>query len=125
MSKLNKTNEDYWQEELNKALINEGITEKQFFKFMKGKIRKFPIRAEEFVWGVFPITNKEGILVDIRMVVPTIYDEKSLCINIHEYTHAYEVYSSLGEVYVWNIEESEKKAREAEKRYLKNKNKIQ
>lgn len=110
-----------WQAELNKALNEEGIIDQQFYNFMKGKISKFPLKVEEFGWGVFPITNKEGVLVDIRMVVPIVYDEQSLCVNLHEYTHAYETYFCLGKVYVWHIEESEQKARDAEKRYLKNK----
>ncbi len=120
---MEKVNTEYWQTELNKALNEEGIIDQQFYDFMKGKIKRLPLGIEEFDWGVFPITNKEGILVDIRMVVPTIYDVKSLCVNLHEYTHAYEVYFCLGKVYVWNIQESEQKACDTEKRYLKSLNK--
>lgn len=116
-------NKENWKIELNKALAEEGIIDNQFHKFMEGKITKLPLKVEEFGWAVFPITNKDGILTDIRMVVPIIYDEKSLCVNIHEYTHAYEVYFSLGKKYIWNVEESEQKAQDAEKRYLKRKNK--
>lgn len=119
---METTKKEYWQAELTKALNAEGIINQHFFDFMKGKIKILPLPVEEFGWGVFPKTNKEGILVDIRMVVPAIYDVKSLCVNIHEYTHAYEMYFCLGEKYVWNVEESEQKARDAEKRYLKSRN---
>ncbi len=120
---MEKVNKEYWQAELNRALKKEGIIDQHFYDFMKGKIKSLPLKVEEFGWGVFPIINKESILVDIRMVVPTIYDVKSLCVNLHEYTHAYEVYFCLGKVYVWNTQESEEKARDAEKRYLKSLNK--
>lgn len=120
---MEKGTREYWQIEFKKALNAEGIINQQFFDFMKGKIKILPLPVEEFGWGVFPKTDKEGILVDIRMVVPMIYDEKSLCVNLHEYTHAYEMYFCLGEIYVWNVQESEQKACAAEKRYLKSLNK--
>ncbi len=107
-----------WKQELAIALKNEQITNLRFFEFMKGKIKKVPFLVEDFGWGVFPIINENGILEDIRMIVPVIYDIKSLCVNLHEYTHAYELFSSLGKVYEWHVEESEQKARSAEKRYL-------
>lgn len=116
-----KANIEYWQAELSKALNEEGIIDQQFYDFMKGRIKSLPLKVEEFGWGVFPITNKEGILVDIKMVVPTIYDVKSLCVNLHEYTHAYKTYSCLGKVHVLNIQESEQEACDAEKRYLNKK----
>lgn len=111
-------NEDYWNKELNSALEDENITNPSFFEFMRGKIKTLALPADEFGWGVFPLIDDDGIVYDIRMVVPVINDTKTLCINIHEYTHAYEVYESLGEVYVWHEEISEQKAREAEQRYL-------
>lgn len=114
---------DYWQNELIKALVKENITDDNFFNFLKRKIKSYPLKVEDFGWGVFPIINDKGILTDIRIIVPIIYDIKSLCVNIHEYVHAYETYLCLGKVYVWHIEESEQKARDAEKRYLKSLNK--
>lgn len=111
-------NEEYWQDELKSFLKEEGIENPDFYSFMNGKIKRYPLQVEDFGWGVFPITNDDGILIDIRMIIPVIYDQKSLCVNIHEYTHAYEVFSHLGKVYEWNVEESEQNARGAEKRYL-------
>ncbi len=113
----------FWEEELNIALIHEQITNPDFFLFMKGKIKRIPFLVHEFGWGVFPIIDENGILKDIRMIVPVIYDIKSLCVNLHEYTHAYELYSYLEKHYEWHIEESEHKARSAEKRYLLSLNK--
>lgn len=122
MNNMEELDVKYWQEEFDKALKTEGIVDEYFFDFMKGKIKRISLKAEEFGWGVFPITDEAGILYDIRMIVPTIYDVKSLCVNIHEYTHAYEVYLELGKIYVWNVEESEQRAKAAEKRYLKSLN---
>ena len=115
---IEKENTNYWQNELIKGLTLEGITDKNFFDFMKGKIKKLPLNVDDFGWGVFPIIRQDGVLNDIRMVVPVIYNVKSLCVNIHEYVHAYEMYFDLGEIYKWHIKESEQKACEAEKRYL-------
>ena len=116
---LDKTNIKDWQKELNAVLEEEGIKNQEFFTFMKGKIKRLPLSVEDFEWGVFPMIGENGTLIDIRMVIPIIYDVKSLCVNIHEYTHAYEVYSYLGRTYEWHTEESEQKDCDAEKRYLK------
>ncbi len=109
---------DYWNNELYSFLKDEGITNQKFYDFMKGKIKRYPLKVQDFGWGVFPLIDEKGILTDIRMIVPIIYDVKSLCVNIHEYVHAYEVYLELGKIYIWNVQRSEEKAKEAEKRYL-------
>ncbi len=85
---------------------------------MRGKIKRLPLQINDFGWGVFPRLNTDNILQDIRMVVPVVRDIETLCVNIHEYVHAYEMYTCLGEVYEWHIEESEEKAKAAEKRFL-------
>lgn len=118
---MEKASTEYWQKRLHDFLKEEKMEEPEFHNFMNGKIKRLPLLVEEFGWGVFPLTDEEGILVDIRMIVPMIYDEKSLCVNIHEYVHAYEAYSRLGRVYKWHIEESEQNACNAEKRYLNRK----
>ena len=115
---MDEINKEYWQNELKCALEREGITDPNFFAFLKGKVRSYNVKVEDFNWAVFPRIDVNGVLTDISMVVPTVYDMKSLCVNIHEYTHAYELYFCLGEVYVWHVEESEAKAREAEHRLL-------
>ena len=115
---MDEINEKYWQNELNCALEREKITDPNFHEFLKNKIKKLPLKVEDFGWGVFPILDDNGILIDIKMVIPIIYDIKSLCVNIHEYTHAYEMYFYLGEKYEWHISESEEKAKDAERRLL-------
>lgn len=115
------SNEEYWNNELNNALAEEKIIYPEFFQFMEGKIKRLALSADDFGWGVFPLINDEGVAYDIRMVVPVITDTKTLCINLHEYVHAYEVYESLGKVYEWHEEESERKAVAAEERYLSKK----
>lgn len=118
---MDKMNREHWEKELEDFLKADGITDQKFYDFVRKKVTRLPLQVEDFGWGVFPITDKNGVLTDIRMVVPIIYDEKSLCVNIHEYTHAYEVYTYLGSIYEWHIEESEEKAKSAEKRYLNKK----
>lgn len=115
-------NSKYWEKKLREFLEIDGISDIEFFNYMAQRTTRLPLTVEEFGWGVFPIEDNNGILIDIRMVVPNIYDEKSLCVNIHEYTHAYELYSCLGSIFQWDIKASEEKAISAEKRYLNIKN---
>ena len=83
---MDDINKKYWQNELKCALERDGITDPNFFAFLKGKIRSYNVKVEDFNWAVFPRIDANGILTDISMIVPTIYDMKSLCVNIHEYT---------------------------------------
>ncbi len=90
-----------------------------FWKFIKEKIHRYPKLVNEFPWGCFPITDKNNILIDIRVVVPDAIDEQTLLVNIHELTHAYELYGLMGQKCVYQEKESEELAREKEELYLK------
>lgn len=59
-----------------------------FFNYLEEENRDFI--------GCYFATNKRKILEDIILCVPYITDEKTLIINIHEYTHALLYYKYLG-----------------------------
>lgn len=118
---MDNIDSEFWKKELSNALKDEKMDSVEFLTFMEGKIKRLALSVDEFGWGVFPILDEQGVVRDIRMVVPIIYDDRSLCVNIHEFTHAYEVFLSLGSVYEWNVDESERRAKESENRYLSKK----
>ena len=82
----------------------------EFFQFMQGKIQV--IDNLDLTWyGVFPLVSVEGILQDIRMLVPSIdlTKKKTVLINIHEFMHAYELYQVLNQPYQASREELRKR----------------
>lgn len=56
--------------------------------------------------GIWTKYDENGVLVDIRMLVPEIVDELTLRINLHKYKHAYEYYQKIGTPYKGDIEKS-------------------
>ncbi len=46
-------------------------------------------------------------------------DEKTMCINIHEFMHAYQIYLRLETLYDIDVEKSEEEAKRKEAEYLK------
>lgn len=98
----------------------ENLYSEEFFDFLKHKVKKIPSTGDASWYGCFPQVE-DGILKDIRLLVPEITDEKSLLINIHEYAHALELYNELGSIYIERRVDRENKAQELEKKYIKNK----
>lgn len=96
-----------------------GIYNEEMFEFLRGKVFRYAVSNNDFSWGVFPKLDSEGKIVDIRVLVPKISDTKSFLINVHEFTHAYELYNELGTIYVEDRENREKRACENEKLILK------
>ena len=96
------------------------IYNEKFFKFMDNKIVLLPSDSDIFWYGCHPII-KENIIKDIRLVVPEIKTEKDLLINIHEFTHAIELYNELETPYEDRREKREQKAKTMEKTYLNQK----
>ncbi len=107
-----------WQSQFEKALEQENMTEEEFFQFLEGKVKRYNLPWDGFPWGCFPQLDQAGRIEDIRILVPTIVDRKTLLVNLHEYVHAYELFQELGTTYIERREEREEKARMAEKRYL-------
>ena len=87
------------QEFLN-ILVNLEIGNQEFFQFLEGKVKRYPIK--EFGWGCFPILDEDNKIVDMRILVPDFLDELCIRINIHEYAHAFELFNELGQVYIEN-----------------------
>ena len=101
-----------------------GIYDEEFISFLDGKVHRFPTYKETIGWGVFPKLDSKGRIIDFRILVPIIRDEKSLLINIHEYVHAYDWYQRLNEFDdISKDEEFEKRARNAEKLILERRKK--
>ena len=85
---------------------------------MRTRTKRLNAKIETGIWGTFTKNDSQGNLINIRIIVPEIVDEKTLLINIHEYAHAYELYQELGTKYKPNIDQSEAYAVSKEKEYL-------
>ena len=96
-----------------------GIYDSSFFDFINPRVSYFPYTEDFCPWACFPIFDPDNILVDIKIIVPNIVDQKTLLINIHEFYHAYELYSELGLIYQENLDIREKNAKDIEVKYLK------
>ena len=112
--------EEPFKNELKEFFKFQNLYSEEFFDFMKDKVKVLSKRVNKEWFGCFPVINN-NILTDIRLLVPKIENEKDLLINIHEYYHALELFNELGTVYESKTEEREKRARELEKIYIKNK----
>lgn len=113
-------NGDFMNYELITFLTKQNLYNEDFERFMEGKIIVVPNTTEIFWYGCFPIIEDNN-LKDIRLLVPEIETETDLLINIHEFTHAIELYEELNTPYIERREERENKAKTMEKLYLKNK----
>lgn len=106
---------------LKKFFIEEGFSCYDFFDFIEDKIVVLPSNSEIFWYGCHPILNDEGILIDIRVVVPEIVNLEDMVINVHEFMHAIELYDELGTVYEEKRDIREGNAKVIEKIFLRNK----
>ena len=106
-------------DEIENFFKKENIYEENFFKYIKGKVYQFPSNTPLEWFGCFPILDDNDILVDIKVVVPKIENEKNILVNLHEFFHAYELYHELGSKYVEKTEERELSAKKFEKKYTK------
>lgn len=105
------------EEEFQNILLQLNIGNTEFFEFIKGKIKRYPVK--DFGWGCFPILDMDNKIVDMHILVPDFLDELCIRINIHEYAHAFEIYNELGEVYIENRAVRENNAREKELEFLR------
>lgn len=108
------------ENEIEDFFIEQGLYDEKFFDFIKTRVKQLPYDAGLEWFGCFPIL-KDGILNDIRLLVPEIKNEQNILVNIHEYTHAIELFNELGKEYIERREERENKAIEMEKIYKKKK----
>ncbi len=111
--------EFYEEITLKKALSLVDIKDQYFLNYMKTHTKKYNIPEETGIWGCFITKDDDNLIQEVKIIVPNIINEKTLLINIHEYTHAYEIYKRLGTIYDFNDIEEEQKARNNEDLYLK------
>lgn len=104
--------------ELQKILSCLNIGSKSFWEYIIPRTKIYPLDVQDFPWACFPKLNNDNILINIRVLVPVIKDEATLLVNIHEFTHAYELYENLGLKYIEDINKSEFIAVSKEKEYL-------
>lgn len=110
-------NRFYLKLEFNDVLKNEGMDDKAFLGYLKNRTKVVPNTFGKEYYGCFPRVNN-GILVDINLLVPEMENKKDLLINIHEYTHAFDLYQQLNCPYVEDIKGLEEHAKVLEKKYL-------
>lgn len=112
--------ENFYEElTLIKALNEVNINDKSFLKYMRQNCKKYNLPKETGLWGCFINKDQNDIITGVRIIVPNIINTDTLLINIHEYTHAYEIYKRIGEKDNLNQEQEETKARQNEALYLK------
>lgn len=91
---------------LNFDNIKEFLNYSQdFWNFVTPKIRMVDsrIKENEILYVTLISSDCNGLLQDIRVIVPEIVDLKTACINIHEFKHAYDLYLQMGK----RVDESE------------------
>lgn len=103
---------------LKQQLLDLEICHDEFWEYMRTRTKRISAPIESGVWGTFTDNSPEGKIINIKILVPEIVDEKTLLINIHEYAHAYELFQELGNIYNINKKSSEEYASTKEKEYL-------
>lgn len=106
-------------EKIKDFFKKQKIYDENFFEYIKIRVHILPYDTSLEWFGCFPILE-DGIIKDIRVLVPEIVTENNWLVNLHEFYHAYELYNELGCIYVENREQREKNAVNFEKKYVKN-----
>lgn len=104
---------------IKNALRLVEIDDLAFIQYMRTHCKRLNVPIDPSIYGCFIDRNTNNQIVQVRILVPKIINEQTLLINIHEYTHAYEMYKRIGTSYEGNIEQEENRAREKEQLYLK------
>ena len=94
------------------------ICHDEFWDYITTRTKRISAPIESGIWGTFIDNDSNGAIIDIKILVPEIVDEKTLLVNIHEYAHAYELFQLLGTKYQPNKKSSEEYATSKEKEYL-------
>lgn len=89
----------------------------------EAKVLDVPLDEGYGFYGCYPQIDDGGKVSGIKICVPKIVDLKSMCINVHEFKHAVDVYEYLGQALP--DEDYEKRANDEEEKfkvYLRKKN---
>lgn len=108
----------YYNLDFKEFLAENQMNDPNFLEYAEKVVWRTPSKAEKRWYKVFPDINKDNILTGFRFVVPEIYTKEDLLINIHEYTHAFDLYQELGTIYKEDAEKKELRAKQLEKKYL-------
>ena len=96
--------------------------EEDFWKFIENKLRR--VNNDNMNYETIMHFDKDNCLDDMRIIVPSVINLFTACVNIHELKHAHDLYSLLGKE-VNNEEEFEERAKNEEyifiKKYVNNK----
>lgn len=109
----------YEEVTIKNALRLVNIDDLDFIKYMRTHKKRMNLPVETGIWGCLIDREPDHRIKQVRIIVPKIETEKNLLINIHEYTHAYEIYKRIGTIYEENVEKEEALARGNEQLYLK------
>lgn len=109
-------NEFYLRLEFNNFMKQNKMYNKDFIDYLNDKIKIIDIDDKSW-FGCFPIIDNKDKLTSIRLLLPKLNSIDNLLVWIHEYTHAYELYKKLGNIYIENKYISEKKAVDMEEKY--------
>lgn len=112
-------NRFYFELEFMLFLKKQNMNDKAFLEYMKTRTKKLPSTTKKEWFGCFPIVTENNILKEVNIMVPEIESIDNLLVNIHEYTHAFELYHELGTSYIEERENREGRAKSREKEYLK------
>lgn len=117
---IKQINKFYSILKLKKELLDLEICHDEFWEYMRKNTRRVNYPLNSGVWGTF-VDNKVGNEnQDIKILVPPLVSDFAYRINIHEYAHAYELFSIIkfGEdINGVNIKNSEKFAVQKENEY--------
>lgn len=94
---------------------------KEFIDYVDKKLITFNYYFDENALvfsGVYPKVV-DGLLIDFRVVVPEVVDDKTAAVNINLYSQAFSVYQSLGKEYTLDEELVKQEASEKEKQFIK------
>lgn len=71
----------------------------EFWDYINPKIRRVSPDAPEKnkVYETIINAKSDDILLDMRVIVPTIVNLQTACINVHEFKHAYDLFQKLGQ----------------------------
>ena len=93
----------------NSDLVNffkrHNLYEDKMFDYFNNNITHYDYNIWEYriLTGCLFISSEDDILKKIHLCVPTIIDDITMLINVHEYTHAIEMYNNLEKIYKESI----------------------
>lgn len=114
-------NKFYYTKELNDFLNFTKMNDELFINYTKKQIHRIDSCSDKAWYGCFPILDDDNLIKDYNLIIPKLETEEDLLVNIHEYTHAFDLYNNIGNKYSdekEDINKLEENAVNNEKKYL-------